>query len=76
MSWHIEVTGSKAGIKTHVTQESTKPNNLPTGVAGAIVSAVDALPDTNDVYLKTTGHVDPVNGNMEITLRSFKRVGD
>lgn len=74
MSWHVEVTGSKAGIKTHVTQESTKPHGVPHAVASAIVSAVDALPDSHDVMLRTSGHVDSENGNIEISMKAIHRV--
>lgn len=78
MSWHNEFhAASRTSAKQEVTRLQTlNPMHFPPVAASMVVAAIDALPDVADaiVYVKTNGHIDSFNGNVEVVARLIKVV--
>ena len=62
MSWNIDITGTRAGVKAAGLLDLNMPNFLRWMVAQ--ICDEKAGPDFNGIHLKTSGHTDGIQSNV------------
>lgn len=82
MSWSMEFVGTRESVSQRVKEYAKQANNAAVfKLAGFLVAEIEEMPTSRawtdhktvlGVYLKTWGHIDPLQYESHIELRSVE----